>query len=166
MGARELLKAENDPFGPTYACLQARFAIEAFAYELLQDYLFEVSADAMNNWKPKAILKKLLYIDPDACSPISLTFEQSTEDGGPKREIHLGDSYRFSAAWANRMHDALGSFLHPPTIKQTMRGSAANAANAANVAELARGKAEEALVELERVLASTLCPSALIVLLQ
>jgi hypothetical protein len=71
--AREMLKSD-DAFAPAYACLHARFAIETLAYDRLQDYLFEVSLTAMNGWTPKAVLKELLYTDPDACSPVSVTF--------------------------------------------------------------------------------------------
>jgi hypothetical protein len=51
--AREMLKSD-DAFAPAYACLHARFAVEALAYDRLQDYLFEVSLGAMNGWTPKA----------------------------------------------------------------------------------------------------------------
>src|SRR5271168_2218947 len=70
--AREMLTLE-DAFAPAYACLHARCALEALAYERLQDYLFEVSADAMNSWTPRQVLNELLYTDPDACSPIKVT---------------------------------------------------------------------------------------------
>jgi hypothetical protein len=72
--AREMLKS-HDAFAPAYACLHARFAVEALAYDRLQDYLFEVSLAAMNGWTPKAVLNELLYTDPDACSPVSVTFD-------------------------------------------------------------------------------------------
>ena len=54
--ARAMLTMD-DAFAPAYACLHARFAIEALAYDQLQDYLFEVSLDAMDGWTPKAVLK-------------------------------------------------------------------------------------------------------------
>ena len=116
--ARAMLTMD-DAFAPAYACLHARFAIEALAYDQLQDYLFEVSLDAMDGWTPKAVLKELLYTDPEACSPVSLTFGWRPDPDAPPQEIHLGESYPLSAVWANRMHNALSSFLHQPTIKQT-----------------------------------------------
>jgi hypothetical protein len=145
--ARQVL-ASDDTHAPTYACLHARFALEALAYDRLQDYLFEVSADAMNRWTPKQVLKELLYTDPDACSPVTLTFGWRPDPEAPPREIHFGESYRFSAVWANKMHNALSSFLHQPTIKQTTLSEQTDSR------QRSRGKAEEALQEVDRVLAS------------
>jgi hypothetical protein len=142
--AREMLKSD-DAFAPAYACLHARFAIEALAYDRLQDYLFEISLDAMNGWTPKAVLKELLYTDPDACSPVSLTFGWRPDPDASPQEIPLGESYPLSAVWANRMHNALSSFLHQPTIKQTTANEPENDGQRAP-----RRKAEEALQEIDR----------------
>ena len=116
---REQLKAD-DRFGSIHACLHARLAIEALAYDLFQDYLFEVSAEAMAGWTPKDVLNELLYIDSEACSPISVTIGFQSEDGY-RQEIDLGGNPRMRVAWARKMHNALGSFLHQPTVRQTMR---------------------------------------------
>jgi hypothetical protein len=137
---------------PQPACLHARFAIEALAYDRLQDYLFEVSLTAMNGWTPKAVLKELLYTDPDACSPVSVTFNWKPDSDASPQELHLGDSYPLSAIWANRMHNALSSFLHQPTIKQTTGDESEND----NRQQASRRKAEEALHEIDRILASSL----------
>jgi len=66
----------------------------------------------------------------------------------PAQEIDLGTSYSFSVLWANKMHNALGSFLHESTIRQSADLDAESGAKA-------REKAEEALFELDCVLAST-----------
>jgi len=147
LAAQELL-ASDDPFASAYACLQARFAIEALAYDRLQDYLSEVSADAMNGWTPKAVLRELLYTDPEACSPIMVTIGWKPDPDADRQEIDLGESYRLSAVWANRMHNALSSFLHQPTLRQLSEPET-------DGRERARRKAEEAIRELERVLSST-----------
>jgi hypothetical protein len=57
--------ASNASLAPIYACLHARFALEALAYDRLQDYQFEVSAAAMKGWTPRQVLKELLYTDPE-----------------------------------------------------------------------------------------------------
>jgi transcription elongation factor Elf1 len=135
-------------FAPIYACLHARFALEALAYDRLQDYLFEVSASAMKGWTLRQVLTELLYTDPDACSPTEVKIGWRPDPDAPIREIDLGESYSFSALWANKMHHALSSFLHEPTIKQMGEMGAESGAKA-------REKAEEALLELDRVLASS-----------
>ena len=146
--ARETLKSD-DAFASAYACLHARFALEALAYERLQDYLHEVSADAMDSWTPRQVLNELLYTDPDACSPIKVTIGWRPDPDAPVQEIDLGESHRFSAVWANKMHHALSSFLHQPTVKQMSESEA-------DGREKAREKVNEALQELDRVLASAL----------
>ena len=148
--AREILKSD-DAFAPAYACLHARFAIEALAFDRLQDYLLEVSIDAMNGWTPKAVLKELLYTDPEACSPVSVTFGWRPDPDAPPQEIHLGESYPLSAVWANKMHNALSSFLHQQTIKKMTTFGPEN-----DHEQAPRRKAEEALQEIDRILASTL----------
>ena len=140
--------AAADPFGPAHACLHARLAIEALAYDLLQDYLSEVSRDAMERWRPMVVLKEILYVDEDACSTTHVVFSYNDADGVP-REIDFGESRKMSPAWANKMHNALGSFLHQPTVRQMLRVSDAD------LSEVGRRKAEEALDEIERVLASS-----------
>jgi hypothetical protein len=140
--------ASEGAFAPTYACLHARLALEAIAYDRLQDYLFEVSANAMNSWTPRQVLNELLYTDPKACSPTKLTIGLKPDPNGPMQEIDLGESYRFSAVWANKMHQALSSFLHQPTLKQMNEPEAESR-------EKVREKINEALEELDRVLAST-----------
>ena len=74
----------SEAFAPAYACLHARFALEALAYDLLQDYLYEVSADAMNGWTPRAVLKELLYTDPDACAPVNITIGWQPDRNTPR----------------------------------------------------------------------------------
>jgi hypothetical protein len=144
--ARDMLESE-DAFAPTYACLHARLALEALAYERLQDYLFEVSANAMNSWTPRQVLNELLYTDPDACSPINVKIGWRPDPDAPMQEIDFGESHRFSAVWANKMHQALSSFLHQPTVKQMSESEA-------DRREKAREKVNAALQEFDRVLSS------------
>jgi transcription elongation factor Elf1 len=146
--AREMLKSD-DAFASTYACLRARFAIEALAYDQLQDYLSEVSPKAKKEWTPKAVLKELLYADPDACSPVNPTISWRPDPAAPPQVIHLGESYPLSLGWAHRMHNALGNFLHQPTIRQMETGEPESDRQHGS-----RKKAEEALQGLDRVLGS------------
>ena len=146
--AREILDS-REPFASEYACLHARYALEALAYDRLQEYLQEVSASAMNNWTPKTVLQELLYTDPEACSPVNITTGWKPDPDSPTREINLGESYQFSAAWANKMHNTLSNFLHAATIKQAKTYEAE-----ADRQTRSREKVAEALLELERVLAS------------
>jgi hypothetical protein len=145
--ARDQLAAA-DAFGPVHACLHARLAIEALAYDLLQNYLSEVSHEAVEKWTPGFVLKEILYVDEDACSTSHVRFSYKDKDG-VSREIDFGESLKMSPAWANRMHNALGNFLHQPTVRQMLQVSDTTRS------ETGRRKAKEALDEIERVLASS-----------
>jgi hypothetical protein len=115
--AKDLLIA-SDSRSPFYACLELRMAIEALAYDAFQQYSFEVSAKSMNQWTPKQILGELVYIDPEVELTSSITITVNATQTTPAQEIVLGEIHRLPARWANRMHNALGNFLHQPTLKQ------------------------------------------------
>lgn len=65
------------------------------------------------------------------------------EDGLP------GEDKRFSAKWANKAHNALGSFLHEPTLAQYDKDAGFDE-------EAARAKATEILAILEDILSTPL----------
>jgi DNA-directed RNA polymerase subunit RPC12/RpoP len=144
--AKELL-INSDQRSPFYACLELRMAIEALAYDAFQQYSFEVSAKSMNQWTPKKILDELVYIDPWVELTSSITITVNATETAPAQEIALGEIRRLSAKWANKMHNALGNFLHQPTLKQFQHMTD-------NVEKAAREKAGEATVELERILSA------------
>jgi transcription elongation factor Elf1 len=146
--AREMLKSD-DAFASTYACLRARFAIEALAYGRVQDYLFEVSPAALNEWTPGKVLKELLYADPDACSSVNLTIITRPDPDAQPQEIRLGEGHPLSGLLANKMYHALGNFLHQPTIRQMETDEPES-----NRQQGSRKKAEEVLQSLDRVLGS------------
>jgi hypothetical protein len=102
----------------------------------------------MKKWTPKVVLKEILYVDDEACSTTGVVFSYNDKDGVP-RKIDFGESRKMSPAWANKMHNALGNFLHQPTVRQILGVSEADSL------EAGRRKAEEALHEIERVLASS-----------
>lgn len=144
--AKELLSVST-PRTPFYACLELRMAIEALAYDAFQQYSFEVPADAMNKWTPKQILDELVYIDPDVELTSSITINVPELPNAQAYEIELGEVRRLSSKWANKAHNALGNFLHQPTIKQLTQLT-----NDLDVS--ARKKANEVITEIDRLLSS------------
>ena len=107
------------------------------------------SHHAMSEWTPGKVLKELLYTDPDACSPVNVTISWRPDPAAPPQVIHLGESYPLSLGWAHRMHNALGNFLHQPTIRQMETDEPES-----NRQQGSRKKAEEVLQSLDRVLGS------------
>jgi len=116
--ARESL-AVGGPHPALAACLFLRMAIEALAYELLETYQSEVDFAAMRMWQPGKLIKEPVEIDGAADRTVTLTAFD-----GDGREILSGTERRLAAGWIARSHNALGSFLHEPTIRQVEDGRA------------------------------------------
>ncbi len=144
--AKDLL-AEATPEKPPYACLELRMAIEALSYDRLQAYLAEVSNEAMKKWQPKQVLAELLLAYPTADSSGQLWAGIEEQPGVESKNIKfIGTDERFTAKWATKAHNTLGSFLHVPTIAQIQTGKDND--------ETIRQRAGEIVKELERVLSS------------
>jgi hypothetical protein len=102
-----------------YACLELRMCIEALAYDRLQAYLTEVPNSVMKKWTPRHILDELLAIDPHADRSSTVYVGAVEQFGVPAEEMKLlGEDKMFSVKWANSAHNALGNFLHVPTLAQ------------------------------------------------
>lgn len=147
--AKEFVSLEGSK-GLRAACLELRMAIEALSYELLQTYNAEVADSAMEKWQPRKVIDELLYVDPNADQTSHISFGKEEEYGKPSKEMkYLGTDHRFSAKWANKAHNSLGSYLHEPTIAQHKAGKS----NQDNKIEV---KIKEILAELEPILNSPL----------
>ena len=140
--AQALLSGEPEEDIVRYACLELRMAIEALAYERLQSFMQESSFLLLRQWTPKKILSELEQIDSSSSLPRHLKIE--VEIDGEMKTLMEGEDYRLSAKWAHRAHNALGNFLHEPTIL----------ANRIGRRDVALAKNKEVIAELEKVLAS------------
>jgi hypothetical protein len=130
-----------------HACLELRMTIEALVYELLQAYLAEVPNSVMAAWQPKKVLDELLHVDPhaDQTSTIFVGVETTPGVAAEKMEL-LGTDRRFTIKWGNKAHNALGSFLHEPSIAERDKGK--------NFDKAARDKAGEIIAELDAILSA------------
>lgn len=147
--ATELMETGSDSLLLTVA-LRLRMAIECLAYELLQSHQDEVDYGTMEAWQPGRLIKELKEIDPKIESDRTLSIGlEDFSDGSTAQMRLLGTDGRLTASWINRNWNALGSFLHEPTIKQHKNGKVFNADNA-------RAKFVTISGEIDRVLASTL----------
>lgn len=142
-------KLRGNPTSATiaYACLDLRLAIEALAYERLTAYAEEVSFPTLATWQPGRLLKELAEIDPEANQDRNISLQVELEPG-KWTALLSGPDNRFTAAWAYRMHNALGNFLHVPTLAQREVAEHERCANGLI-------KALEVAAELERVFEST-----------
>lgn len=140
--ARDLL-ARGDEASARHSCLELRFAIEYITYDQLQAYRSEVPDDALKKWTPKQVISEMLEVDPhaDQSSTIAFGLEHTYGVPPPPEEMQLlGQDRRFSMKWANKNHNALGNFLHAPTMHQIESGGAPTVAA---ITEKATGVANE-----------------------
>ncbi|CCV13285.1 hypothetical protein [Mesorhizobium sp. STM 4661] len=145
--AKEFAASDNEAMLRA-ACLELRMAIESLVYDLLQTYLAEVSNSVMEKWQPKQVMDELLYIDPNADKTSSISVGLEEKYGVPAKVMKsLGEDKRFRVKWANKAHNALGSYLHEPTISQHRAGLG-------NLSQKMRKTIEDTVCVLDDVLSS------------
>ena len=113
--------ATGDEPSVRYACLELRLCIEYLTYDHLEGYLDEASDAVLEKWTPKQIIDALRDVDPEAEQSHTVFIGLTDEPGDL---AFLAESKRFTGKWANTHHNALGSFLHAPTLGQIGSGKA------------------------------------------
>ena len=99
------------------AALRLRMAIECLAYELLQS--FEDEFARIQTWQPRKLIQELKEIDPWIENDRTISIRVKDGLGEHAEETQsLGTDKRLSASWIKKNWNALGSYLHEPTIKQ------------------------------------------------
>jgi hypothetical protein len=102
-----------------YAALELRMAMEALTYDRALAYKDDFPATEYETWPPRKVMSVLLDIDSWADKDVSLAFGIEEDYGipAPKMEF-LGVQKSLSMENIKKHYDALGSFIHVPTIKQ------------------------------------------------
>lgn len=118
--AKSLLEGDSvKPEHLRYAALEARLAMEGLTYERAHSYRNELPETAYETWQPRKLMQVLLDIDPDADSNSSLSFGlEETYGVAPPEMSDLGQETVLNMATLKKHYDALGSYLHMPTLKQ------------------------------------------------
>lgn len=143
------LLAEPDDAKLRYACLELRQAIEAACYCLLMAYLQEVRPEAIATWQPKRVMDELEAIDEYAHESGVISVGREGPNGEPPTAMRaIGEDRRLKPAWAAKAYNTLGAFLHVPTLKQIVEGSAPTSATV-------RDRAESIRAELQHVLSAS-----------
>ena len=149
--ARKLI-AQNDEALARHACLELRFAIEYITYSQLEAYRKELPDEALKKWTPKQLIAEMQEVDryADKSSHIRVGKEHAYAVPPPREEMQsVGEDRRFSLKWANKNHNALGNFLHVPTVHQIESG-------AVPTLEKIIGKANDVADACENILSSPL----------
>lgn len=123
--ARQALKKCNAKMGTDNdddlrdAALQLRMAMEALTYERAMTYANELGPDKMKTWQPKRLMERMLEVDPQADTAATLSFGLEPSYGEtPETMTMLGTDKVLKLATLKKHYDALGSYLHTPTLAQ------------------------------------------------
>lgn len=136
---RAVLLLEQPGVQPArYAALELRFCIEAFVYHRLQHFVQELPSNEQDTWQPRKGLELLLQLDPAVTIGSTIMLEGTVV--GRDEVLTLSD--------VKSNYDALGSFLHTPTLKQLKAGKGHDEARI-------RTRCKQVVEMLSRVLAAT-----------
>lgn len=116
--AKELL-AQNEGHALRYAALELRLTLEASVYERLDDYKRDVPRSAYETWQPPKVLRYLLEIDPNADRAVTVRFTRKAVPGGAPAASFAFSEMPLDLMTLKANYDALGSYLHMPTLKQS-----------------------------------------------
>lgn len=102
-----------------FAALELRMAIEALTYERAHSYREEIPPSEYRTWQPKKVMQLLIDIYPYADKGSSVAYGREDDFGvAPKQMTSLGTERVFGLRAIKDHYDALGSYLHMPTLKQ------------------------------------------------
>lgn len=131
--ARDLLKSAEEEIGSDdeqrlrYAALDLRMAMEALTYDRALAYKDEFPPSEYEKWQPRKVMSILLEIDPTADKDCSLAVGVEKEYGVPVPEMQsLGSEVVLSMKVLKQHYDALGSYLHLQSLKNTREGKSLN----------------------------------------
>jgi hypothetical protein len=148
--ARHLLDNEITLSHLRYAALEIRMAMEALTYERAQSYEDQLPKNVYGTWQPRKLMQLLLDINPDADQGGTIRIDPQSAPDAPATEfIEMGTETALTMADLKRHYDAIGSYLHMPTVTQLV------SANRDDEARL-RKRLKELVAIVEKVLASTL----------
>lgn len=106
-----------------YAALELRMAIECITYERAKSYEKELPPKEYDVWQPGKLMKLMLELEPLADASGTISFGVEDEPGVPAKKMKtLGSEKVFNMKDIKSSYDALGSFLHQPTLKQISSG--------------------------------------------
>lgn len=113
----ELASADDERL--KFAALELRMAMESLTFDRALAYKAEFPPAAYETWQPRKVMAILLEIDPYADKDSSLAFGIEPSLGvTPDVMESLGTERVLNMGGIKRHYDALGGYLHVPTIKQ------------------------------------------------
>lgn len=116
--AKSLLSAGTDD-DILLAALKLRMALESITYDRSKGYADDLGPEAMKTWQPKKLMERMLEVDPHADSNATLSYGKEPSPGeAPESMRVLGTDQVLNLRTLKKHYDALGSYLHTPTLAQ------------------------------------------------
>lgn len=120
--AKELLSAGGND-NTLFAALKLRMALESVTYDRSKGFAEDLGPDAMQTWQPKKLMERMLEVDPQADADATLSFGIEPGPGEtPESMTLLGTDHVLNLRTLKKHYDALGSYLHTPTLAQLKKG--------------------------------------------
>jgi hypothetical protein len=120
--AKTLLSSETDD-DLLLAALKLRMALESITYDRSKGFAEDLGPGAMKAWQPKRLMERMLEVDPQADSDAILSFGEEPSLGETPASMHLlGTDHVLNLRTLKKHYDALGSYLHTPTLAQIEKG--------------------------------------------
>ena len=137
------------------AALRLRMAMEALIYERAAIYADELGPEQMKTWQPKQLMDRMLEVDPQADQSATLYVGIEPSYGEtPEKMTLLGTDHVLKLATLKKHYDALGSYLHTPTIAQLENNKPHNM-------QKLRARCEDIVAAIEQVLSSRVWGTAM-----
>jgi hypothetical protein len=117
--------AINDPNRLRYGALELRDAMEALTYDRALAFREYIPPDEYKTWQPRKLMLVLVDIDPSIGTTSTISFGLQEERGKPAPRENmkvLGTDVVLTLADLKTHYDAIGSFLHMPSLNQLQSG--------------------------------------------
>jgi hypothetical protein len=119
--AKMALSKDDSHLG--YAALDLRMAIEAVCYDRASAYSKELPDAVYRMWQPRKLMNFLISLDPLADKRREFRYAINDEHGNPIEPVRsLGMDQPLKLSEIRDHYDALGSYLHVPTLAQMKDG--------------------------------------------
>lgn len=120
--AKDLLSSGTDD-DVLLAALKLRMALENITYDRSKGYAEDLGPAAMKTWQPKKLMERMLELDPQADADATLSFGEKPSPGETPESMQLlGTDHVLNLRTLKKHYDALGSYLHTPTLAQIEQG--------------------------------------------
>lgn len=132
------------------AALSLRMCMESLTYERAKLYKDDLPQDKYETWQPIKLMTQMIEIDPSADAEMSLSIgKQPNLEEAPSEMHYVGTEKPLNLKTIKEHYNAIGSYLHVPTMKQLQEGKFRNEASL-------RKRCEVIIKEIEASLSSTM----------